>query len=322
MRLKKFFLSLFGLNDPNPSKPGPDLPSAEKQKLLLLPYNHIPELILESETQTFHKPIQTEFDFGKRTAHKPQRRRERMTNRTLSPILQVAKEIMQDNKSVMHVREITDIAVKTNKNLGYSAEDFMDKLSSALAGHVKTQNSIFSKPTNKNGSKRRGYYRLKRTATAPIAPIPVIKAENVSTNYSGKGGEFAVAAELLFLGYNVSMMAVDEGIDLITEKNGKFNYVQVKTTVAEEGQNSFTFKVPEKQFQANSAYSPFYVFVMREGKSLNYAVIPFSHIALLRAQQIISGKDLSIVIGCDAKHKEYKLNGQNINPFIGAFNQI
>ncbi len=322
MRLKKFLMSLFRLNRLNPGVAGTTLPIVKEHRPLLLTYDRIPELILESENAPASKPIQTELNFGKHTVSKPHRRRERMRQRNLSPILQVAKEVMQDNSAVMHVSQITEIAIKTNKNLGYSAEEFMNKLSSALASHVKTQNSIFSKPLNKDGTKRKGYYRLKRTAKAPITPIPVPKTEKISTNYSGKAGEFAVASELLFLGCNVSMMAVDEGIDLITEKDGKFKYVQVKTTVVEDGNNSFAFKVPEKQFQTNLAYEPFYVFVMRECNHLNYAVIPSAHLDLLRAQQKISGKDFSIVISRDIKRKEYKLNGENINHFIGAFNLL
>lgn len=245
-----------------------------------------------------------------------------MSPRSLPLILQVAKEIMQTHKSVMHVKEITDLAVSENKNLGLPPDVFIKKLSAAFTSHLGTKNPIFSKPTNKNGSKKKGVYRLKRTASAPVVPIPKIIVENVSTNFSGKAGEYAVAAELLFFGYNVSMMAVDEGIDLIAEKDGKFNYVQVKTTVVEEGTHSFSFKVPEKQFTNNLPYSPYYVFVMRDGHHSSYAVIPSDHLSLLRAQQIIKGKDLSIVITRDAKRREYKLNGQDINVFIGTFNKI
>ena len=61
---------------------------------------------------------------------------------------------------------------------------------------------------------------------------------------------------------------------------------------------------------------------MRDGHHSSYAVIPSDHLSLLRAQQIIKGKDLSIVITRDARRREYKLNGQDINIFIGAFNKI
>lgn len=317
MKIREWLLGIFGLK--NKEKPPEE---SVKEEVLLLAYEP-EEFHLESEELPVKKPIQTEFSFIRKTQPtKRPIRKNPMTPRTLPPILQVAKEIMQTNKAVMHVREITEIAVSQNKNLGLPPEEFMSKLSSALAAHLKTQNPIFSKPTNKDGSKRKGIYRLKRTASAPVVPIPKVTVENVSTNFFGKGGEFAVASELLFLGYNVSMMAVDEGVDLITEKDGKFNYVQVKTTVVEEGTHSFSFKVPEKQFTNNLPYSPYYVFVMRDGHHSSYAVLPSDHLSLLRAQQIIKGKDLSIVITRDARRREYKLNGQDINIFIGAFNKI
>ena len=166
MKIKEWILEIFGLK--NEEKPPEE---STKEKVLLLAYEP-EEFHLEAEEFPIKKPIQTEFSFIRKT--QPARRtvkKNPMTPRTLPPILQVAKEIMQTNKAVMHVREITEIAVSQNKNLGLPPEEFMSKLSSALAAHLKTQNPIFSKPTNKDGSKRKGIYRLKRTASAPVVPI-------------------------------------------------------------------------------------------------------------------------------------------------------
>lgn len=243
-----------------------------------------------------------------------------MCAKPLTDILQVAKEIMLENNMTMHVRDIAEIAIKQNKNLGLDTETLVQRLSSALAQHVKTKDPIFVKPTNSDGSYRKGVYRLKRTAKKPVVSIQENNLpSDVSTNFSGKAGEYAVASEFLFRGYNVSMMAVDEGIDLITEKDGTFKYVQVKTSVSYEPTDAFAFKIPEKQFKNNSASDPFYVFVMRDTKQTAYAVIPSWLLKHWRLQKKIAGNDLSINITRDPKCTSYKLNNEDINAYISAF---
>lgn len=245
-----------------------------------------------------------------------------MATTNLSPILEVCKEIMLENKMEMHVNDVARIAVETNRNLNKSEADFAAALSSSLASHVKTKNPLFSKPLNKTGGKKRGVYRLKRTAAQPKTPIQEVATPQVSTLYSGKAGEYLVASELLFHGFNVSMMAVDQGIDLVVEKNGKFHHIQVKTTVADEKALTFSFKIAEKSFKDNAHLSPVYVFVMRHGGQTTFAIFPNNYLQLLRSQGIILGKDLSITITKDPKGKVFKLNSQDVNPFINAFNQI
>lgn len=243
-----------------------------------------------------------------------------MSAKPLTDILQVAKDIMLENNMTMHVREIAEIAIKQNKNLGLDFETLVQRLSSALAQHIKTKDPIFAKPTNSDGSSRKGVYRLKRSAKKPVVSIQDnIPLADISTNFSGKAGEYAVASEFLFRGYNVSMMAVDEGIDLITEKDGAFKYVQVKTSVSCKPIDSFSFKITEKQFKNNSTSEPFYVFVMRDPKQTAYAVIPSWLLKHWRLHKKISGNDLSINITRDPKCTSYKLNNEDINAYISAF---
>ena len=46
---------------------------------------------------------------------------------------------------------------------------------------------------------------------------------------TGKGGEAAVMSELLFRGYNASLLSVDAGIDIAALKDGRTYLIQVKT---------------------------------------------------------------------------------------------
>ena len=82
---------------------------------------------------------------------------------TLSPILLTARDILRESKKPMHVNDLATVAVSSNRNLGMSPEAFALKLAGALSQHLKlkTQKPIFAKPQNKNGSYKKGIYRLK-----------------------------------------------------------------------------------------------------------------------------------------------------------------
>ncbi len=241
--------------------------------------------------------------------------------RDLSPILSVAKEILSIKKKEMHVSEVANEAVRLAKNLGMTAEDFSDRLSAALAAHVKTKSPIFSKPLNKQGAPRKGFYRLKQTRTQSV--IKRIEMPSVTTDFLGKAGEHAVMGELLFWGYNVSMMTVDQGIDLVASKDNKYYHIQVKTTCPAEGSETFSFQVKQKSFEANHGSLMWYVFVMRKGSYCEYAVLPSTHLHNLRSLGVIAGQNLSIQITSMDKGKRFVMNGKDdISLFINNFGII
>lgn len=101
------------------------------------------------------------------------------------------------------------------------------------------------------------YYSKVRRKTPPIDPANII-----DTNYIGKAGECAVMSELLFNGYNVNNMMVDEGIDLVASKNNIFYYIQVKTTTISE-QNKLYFKIKQDRFEAYIGANMRYILVAR-----------------------------------------------------------
>ena len=95
MKIKEWFLGVLGLK--NKEKPPK---KSVKDEILLLAYEP-EEFRLESEELPVKRPIQTEFSFIRKTQPtKRPIRKNPMTPRTLPPILQVAKEIMQTNKAV------------------------------------------------------------------------------------------------------------------------------------------------------------------------------------------------------------------------------
>jgi hypothetical protein len=244
-------------------------------------------------------------------------------NTQLSPILTTARDILKENKNKpMHVNEISELAIKSARNQSMSAEEFSTKLSSALASHLrlKTQKPIFTKPLNKKGRPQKGIYRLKQEHIPSIAMN--ITAPDVSTNFMGKAGEHAVMSELLFWGYNASLMTVDEGIDIVANKDNNYFHLQVKTST-ERSKGVFGFQINRKIFQLHNVAQTYYVFVMRKNLFCYFAVLPSSHLENLRMTNVISGvKDLSLTITADDKGKRFSLNGSDITGWINNFGVI
>ncbi|MDE6415888.1 MAG: hypothetical protein K2K68_02525 [Duncaniella sp.] len=101
------------------------------------------------------------------------------------------------------------------------------------------------------------YYKRARRKGTTINPSTL-----PDSNYMGKGGECVVMGELLFRGYNVNNMMVDEGIDLVACKNNVFYYIQVKTTNVSQ-QNKFYFKVKQDRYDAFIGTQMRYLLVAR-----------------------------------------------------------
>ena len=105
--------------------------------------------------------------------------------------------------------------------------------------------------------------------------------EETNKNYSlyvGKAGEYAVASELLFRDYNVSLMSVDVGIDIIASKNDKTYNIQVKTS----HENQFYRYVSDiriSSFEKHNTSNTFYIFVLKSDKNgANFLIFPYHRI--------------------------------------------
>ena len=245
------------------------------------------------------------------------------TNAQLSQILITARDIFKENKNKpLHINEIAEFAVKSARNQTMPVDVFSAKLGAALASHLKLKTSkpIFSKPLNPQGKPQKGVYRLKQERVATIAAN--ITVPEVSSNFMGKAGEHAVMSELLFWGYNASLMSVDEGIDIVASKNNKYFHIQVKAS-SERAGGAFSFQIKRKAFELNQSAQTFYVFVIRKNLSCFFAILPNSHLENLRMTNVISKQgDLSINIAADDKWKRFTLNGTDITGWINNFEVI
>lgn len=130
-------------------------------------------------------------------------------------------------RKTYHVKELAQFGAELGViPMGTSQDQFASDLSQYLARNVKSKAPQFSKVKNGSNGFRRGVYRIKPQKSLPLTPVAPPRAP---TNYVGKAGEFAVMSELLFRGFNASVMSVDEGIDLVASKDGRYFHIQVKT---------------------------------------------------------------------------------------------
>lgn len=243
----------------------------------------------------------------------------------LSPILEVARRILSETRQPMHVNDIAAEALRTASNMQLSAEEFAKKLSGALAGNLKTKQPTFAKIPNKTGGFRKGIYKLRPARQkSPAPPIDPTPPPPVSTNFLGKAGEYAVMAELLYRGYNASLMSVDEGVDVVASKDNDYFHIQVKTS-ALGANGKYAFFIKNNAFVANNGGKTFYIFVMRgDAGSNHFAVFPSTQLGIHRDTGIIGGANgMSLFVTPDQKGRSFTMNkGQSIDHFINNFGLI
>jgi hypothetical protein len=236
--------------------------------------------------------------------------------------IDLAITILSDVKTEMTVHEIAANAISRELIKGVSQDSLVAKLSSSLSSSVKRKDSPFTRVKNSAGGFKRGVYKLKRGRSQPIETNFPPELEDVSdTGYVGRGGEYAVMSELLFRGFNVSLMSVDKGIDIIAadEKN-KYYHVQVKTATSKDG--LFRFTIKKKSFEANDSGSTFYVLVLRRDKRCDYIVMPSSQISTFMGTNVIrGGESLSLTVRIEGKRFTIN-NAADISIYVNSFRQI
>lgn len=156
------------------------------------------------------------------------------------------------------------------------------------------------------------YYKIKKVD--PDITQPNYK---IDTNYVGKAGECAVMSELLFNGYNVNNMMVDEGIDLVASKNNVFYYIQVKTRYVEE-ENKFHFSIKKGSYETYITSQMRYILVARakKGKEIRNIFFVFNNndIEKFRFDGIIGDSDVNININIEfdtRTGRAFAYNGRN-----------
>lgn len=112
----------------------------------------------------------------------------------------------------------------------------------------------------------------------------------VEGGYIGKAGEYSVLSELLFRGFNASLMAVDTGVDILATKDNEVFNIQVKTRNVSKRHDAYFFNIRIASFERHNPGKTFYIFLLREKGEIDYVIIP-----LLELEKNIDQEYIKIV---------------------------
>ena len=99
----------------------------------------------------------------------------------------------------------------------------------------------------------------------------------VSSGFIGKAGEHLVCSELLFRGFNASIMSVDTGLDIVATRENQLFGIQVKTSRLHKTK-TYTFDVRKVSLERHSAGNVYYIFVLYSEGQANFLILPFFEI--------------------------------------------
>jgi len=189
-----------------------------------------------------------------------------------------AIEILKREKKPLHYKDITRLALEAGilETEGATPEksmnsqiimDIKDKKESS--DFIKTAPSIYSLNLNKKEPKKD--IKIEEKEKEEEEKIAV------EGSFTGKAGEHLVCSELLFRGFNASIMSVDIGIDIAAVKENKFFGIQVKAAHKNRF-NIYAFHIRSSSFERHNQGNVFYVFVLREGEKNRYLILPSSEV--------------------------------------------
>jgi Holliday junction resolvase len=96
----------------------------------------------------------------------------------------------------------------------------------------------------------------------------------IAGGFTGKAGEHLVCSELLFYGFNASIMSVDVGMDIVAVKENQLFGIQVKTSNLNRF-DIYVFDIRKVSFERHSNGNVFYIFVLHGEKKNHFLILPF-----------------------------------------------
>lgn len=181
-----------------------------------------------------------------------------------------AIEILKQANEPLHYKEITKRALEegiletdgATPDASMNTQIILDiKNKAEKSDFVKTAPSTYALNSKRENKKDQEIIEEKE-----LLEEEKIKIEG---GYTGKGGEHLVCSELLFRGYNASIMSVDVGMDIIATKDNRLFSVQVKTS------NLNKFDVRKVSFERHDSGNIYYVFVLHGEKENNFLILPY-----------------------------------------------
>lgn len=190
-----------------------------------------------------------------------------------------AIKILNEAKQPLHVDEITKLALE--KGLIETTGSTPEKtLSTEIRRDIKknknnsaftlVQNTVFSLNPNYTEEKQ------KLEEREEIDTKRQLESERITAQYIGRADEHLIVSELLFRGFNASIMSVDEGLDVTAVKGEKLFNIQAKTS-NENKFNKHVFNISMSSFEKHQSSNIYYVFVIR-GIFTNFLIFPYHKI--------------------------------------------
>ena len=165
---------------------------------------------------------------------------------------------------------------------------------------------IFNKRFGRNGIQKAYELAKNETKMQPIKEDKEILIKDFLNKplFWGRAGETYIVAELMYRGYNASLLPVDLGVDVIAIKESKTFYFQVKN-VSFDKVSSRTIPITTSSFSKNQSSNMFYVFVLQHGQRKNILFLPYQKMHELINKKLIvfdkDSKDFSICIYLNEK---------------------
>lgn len=238
-------------------------------------------------------------------------------------------ELLSESGKSMHVNDISAAAVAKWPNLPDPPDQLAAKIGAMLSNEVKKprSQSLFSKPKNKSGGFRKGMYRLRIGRKAIPKTFKVPEQPKVSTQYTGKAGEYAVMSELLFFGFNSSAMTVDDGIDIVASKGDSYFHIQVKTANVTTSNNKFQFKITKRAFASKDASATFYVLVLRISENsrntCEYLILPSNEIRRLVDKGVVKdGDTMTLSVDRERGNRFLLNNTEDVTWALNRFDNV
>mgnify|MGYP001617191606 CR=1 FL=1 len=140
----------------------------------------------------------------------------------------------------------------------------------------------------------------------------------VEGSYIGKGGEHIVCSEMLFRGFNASIMSVDVGVDISAIKENKFFGVQVKTA-RKNSFDTYSFHIRKKSFDRFNQGNIFYILVLRDGLKNSFLILPSSEVERKIKERAISAVNNNTGYALTVKFRDGKIYLGNMDHEMGYF---
>jgi len=185
--------------------------------------------------------------------------------------------VLTETGKSLHYREITRLSLEKGilETEGATPEATMNaeivtdiKKKGNLSDFIKTSPSTYALNPNKPKVELKPLEEEKDEETHHEEKLAV------DGSYIGKGGEHLVCSELLFRGFNASIMSVDTGVDIVATKENHLYGIQVKTSRLNKF-NIYVFDVRKVSFERHGYGSTFYIFVLYDEGKPNYLILPY-----------------------------------------------